>query len=249
MIVPFDFSPQSSLDCLSFDNPLLLAALTSLGEVAFLVPSVFEENARSTAYEFVMEDLLPKDRVWHLFHCSLSNRKPPPILSSLICIINRFLENFELQDLLFAHLYYRSFPGKFWLWKIYYEDWRDLRGIRMIHHVVYLTRIFLRNFQEKIHVYEIVKFSSQASAKAKDGKNEWCDDCDVSRETQAKVRGRLVVSRKLACRASVLVSTRWIPGRHLGLGNRESLGWVQQSVPECGTEADCQPKADRGIAF
>ena len=33
----------------------------------------------------------------------------------------------------------------------------------------------------------------------------------------------------VACRAGVLVSTRWIPGRHLGLGNRESLGWVQHS--------------------
>ena len=31
----------------------------------------------------------------------------------------------------------------------------------------------------------------------------------------------------LACRAGVLVSTRWKPGLHLGLGNRESLGWVE----------------------
>ena len=32
----------------------------------------------------------------------------------------------------------------------------------------------------------------------------------------------------VACRG-VLVSTRWNPGRHLGLVNRESLGWVHQS--------------------
>ena len=40
---------------------------------------------------------------------------------------------------------------------------------------------------------------------------------------------------QLACRAGVLASTRWNPGRHLRLGNRESLGWVQQGDSGCGT--------------
>ena len=44
--------------------------------------------------------------------------------------------------------------------------------------------------------------------------------------------------KQLACRAGVLVSTRWNPGRHRGLGNRESLGWVQQGDLGCGTEAN-----------
>ena len=35
----------------------------------------------------------------------------------------------------------------------------------------------------------------------------------------------------------VSVTTRLIPGSHIGLENRESLGWVQQSNPGCGTEA------------
>ena len=39
-----------------------------------------------------------------------------------------------------------------------------------------------------------------------------------------------VLRPNLVCRAGVLLSTRWIPGRHLELGNRESLEWVYNRV-------------------
>ena len=41
----------------------------------------------------------------------------------------------------------------------------------------------------------------------------------------------LVFCTGLAWRAGVLVSTHWNSGRHLRLGNRESLGWVQKCDP------------------
>ena len=51
--------------------------------------------------------------------------------------------------------------------------------------------------------------------------------CDSLGQTE----GSGTVQRCRQRGAGVLASTRWNPDHHLGLGNRESLGWVQQSDP------------------
>jgi len=48
---------------LSFDCPLLLTTLTALGEIALLAPTLFETQRPAIVRDFVVKELLMKDRV------------------------------------------------------------------------------------------------------------------------------------------------------------------------------------------
>ena len=48
---------------MSFDCPLLLTTLTALGEIALLAPTLFETQRPAIVRDFVVKELLMKDRV------------------------------------------------------------------------------------------------------------------------------------------------------------------------------------------
>ena len=64
------------------------------------------------------------------------------------------------------------------------------------------------------------------------GSNGAADTASVSTKRYSVMFVPMIVVFKVAYRAGILVSKGWIPGRHLGLGNRESLGWVQLNSHE-----------------
>jgi len=49
---------------LSYDCPLLLTTLTALGEIALLAPALFETQRPAIVRDFVVKELLTKDRVF-----------------------------------------------------------------------------------------------------------------------------------------------------------------------------------------
>ena len=55
---------------MSYDCPLLLTTLTALGEMALLAPTLFETQRPAIVRDFVVKELLMKDRV-SLEHPSL----------------------------------------------------------------------------------------------------------------------------------------------------------------------------------
>ena len=48
---------------MSYDCPLLLTTLTALGEIALLAPALFETQRPAIVRDFVVKELLMKDRV------------------------------------------------------------------------------------------------------------------------------------------------------------------------------------------
>ena len=53
---------QNLVSSLSYDCPLLLTTLTALGEIALLAPSLFETQRPAIVRDFVVKELLMKDR-------------------------------------------------------------------------------------------------------------------------------------------------------------------------------------------
>ena len=53
---------QNLVSSLSYDCPLLLTTLTVLGEIALLAPSLFETQRPAIVRDFVVKELLMKDR-------------------------------------------------------------------------------------------------------------------------------------------------------------------------------------------
>ena len=56
-------SLQNLVSSLSYDCPLLLTTLTALGEIALLAPALFETQRPAIVRDFVVKELLMKDRV------------------------------------------------------------------------------------------------------------------------------------------------------------------------------------------
>ena len=54
---------QNLVSSLSYDCPLLLTTLTALGEIALLAPTLFETQRPAIVRDFVVKELLMKDRV------------------------------------------------------------------------------------------------------------------------------------------------------------------------------------------
>lgn len=65
---------QNLVSSLRYDCPLLLTTLTSLGEIALLAPAVFETQRPAIVRDFVVKELLMKDRVCFTF-CTLNDLK------------------------------------------------------------------------------------------------------------------------------------------------------------------------------
>lgn len=59
---PFDRVFTNLVSSLSYDCPLLLTTLTALGEIALLAPSLFETQRPAIVRDFVVKELLMKDR-------------------------------------------------------------------------------------------------------------------------------------------------------------------------------------------
>lgn len=59
---PFDRVFANLVSSLSYDCPLLLTTLTALGEIALLAPAVFETERPAIVRDFVVKELLMKDR-------------------------------------------------------------------------------------------------------------------------------------------------------------------------------------------
>lgn len=51
------------MDNLEYDHPLLLSYLTTLAQMAVLAPSIFETRQKAIIKDFVVKELLVKDRV------------------------------------------------------------------------------------------------------------------------------------------------------------------------------------------
>jgi len=59
---PFDRIFTNLVSSLSYDCPLLLTTLTALGEIALLAPALFETQRPAIVRDFVVKELLTKDR-------------------------------------------------------------------------------------------------------------------------------------------------------------------------------------------
>ena len=51
------------MSSLTYDCPLLLTTLTALGEIALLAPTLFETQRPAIVRDFIVKELLMKDRV------------------------------------------------------------------------------------------------------------------------------------------------------------------------------------------
>ena len=59
------------MSSLTYDCPLLLTTLTALGEIALLAPTLFETQRPAIVRDFIVKELLMKDRVSFKMPCQL----------------------------------------------------------------------------------------------------------------------------------------------------------------------------------